>query len=331
MVDELLERIATGPVEQELELLRVYADQRIECGDPHGELIVVATARLARDTPELARREATLIAEREAAILATLAHPTAITFTWRRGFLDTVAFTHRGDAPLERSLAALATEPAARLLRRISIDSVRFLGPVFVELARLAPQFPRLVEFSIVEGLNLGQPIRDVSPLYAAYPRLEVLELDGDDLELGPLNLPALRRLMATRLRGEDARKIVAAQLPALADLELWFWRRVDNVAATFGPLLHRELPTLEALSLALPTNEAMQWLVRELPTCPLARNLKRLAFRHSTLDELGLRSLIDDAPRLDRLERLELPARPLSAGLQRQLTRVYGRRLVLV
>jgi hypothetical protein len=344
-VDELLDRIAATPEDQELEVLRIYADQLIERGDPHGELIVVATQRLAIDTPELRRREEALISQREAALTRALARPTPTLFRWRRGFIDTVGFSHGGDERLELALPALAAEPAARLVRRIVIDTVQFdgrgdLGPVFAELARLAPTFPRLTELVIEQGPNFGNPwvdgpidLNDVTPIYAAYPRLEVLELDGDHLELGTVALPSLRRFLATHLRVEDARRIVAAQLPSLVELELAFryGRVVENVAATFGPLLHREFPKLEALSLAMPTTEATQWMVRELATSPLGHRVRRLAFRHGKLDEASLFALIAEAPMFRRLERVELYERTLSATLQKRLVETFGRRLALV
>ncbi len=336
----MLERIAAGTVD-ELELLRVYADQLILRGDPLGELIVVATDRLHRDTPELSRREDALIAVRTRE-LATLGHRG--TYRWRRGFVDSASFQHAGDEQIELVFPLLAMRADARLLRRIEIHGLEYdgqgdLGPTFATLARLAPHFPRLAEVVVGIDLDLGNPwvdgplaLRDVSPLYAAYPALELLELDGARIELGDIVLPNVRRFQATRLAADDARRIVAAELPRLVDLELGFSRRaVDNVAACFGPLLHREFPHLEALSLALPTIEAQLWLTCELPDAPIARRVRRLAFRHASLDARCIERLIADRSRYRLLERLELGHTTLSASLQKQLLRVFGSALVLV
>lgn len=336
-MDSLLEQIAAGPAEREVELLRIYADQLVERGDGFGELIVVATTRLAATTPELARREEALIAAR-ATELAALAAPDAIRLAWRRGFVDRVALDH-GVVPVERIVAALAERRELRLLRRLEIEGIadldrRDLGPTFATLATLAGRLPRLAELVIREPWERRPAeLGDVTPLYAAFPRLEVLELDGDRLELGEIVLPQVRRFLATYLRVDDARRIVAAVMPRLADLELAFApRRIGDVAATFGPLLHRDFgPQLEALSLALPDVDAQRWAIGELAEAPIARHLRRLAFRRATLDDACRARLIADRARYRRLDRLELEARTLSAITQGQLRRAYGSALVLI
>ncbi len=84
--------------------------------------------------------------------------------------------------------------------------------------------------------------------------RVEVLELDGDLVDLHDIVLPCVRSFLASQLRPDDARRIVAARIPQLVELELAFAEyAVDNVAATFGPLLHRDFGSqFESLSLAL-------------------------------------------------------------------------------
>lgn len=340
-VDELLDQIAAGTALDEGEL-RVYADQLILRGDPLGELIVVAGDRVLRDTPELARREEALITERNAALSLALGRPRT-TYRWRRGLVDAITFHHTGDERLELSLPALAERRETRLLRRIEVHTTEYdgegdLGPWFASLARFAPRFPRLTEIAIREDLHAGNPwvdgpiaLHDVSPLYGAYPKLEVLELDGTSLELHDIALPNVRHFLATHLAADDARRIVAAELPRLVDLELAFAiRHVDNVPATFGPLLHREFPHLEALSLALPTIDDQRWLIRELADAPIARRVRRLAFRHARLDVRCIEQLIADRARYQHLEQLELPAFRLAATLQQQLYRAYGNVLKL-
>lgn len=340
-VDELLDRIAAGTVEDEVEL-PVYADQLILRGDPLGELIVVASDRVRRDTPELARREDALIAERSAALSHALDRPRT-SYRWRRGFVDAITFQHTGDEQLELSLPALAERRETRLLRRIEVHATELdgegdLGPWFASLARFAPRFPRLAEIVIREDMNLGNPwvdgpipLHDVSPLYGAYPKLEVLELDGTSLELHDIVLPNVRRFLATHLAADDARRIVAAELPRLEELELSFAiRHVDNVSATFGPLLHREFPHLETLSLALPTIDDQLWMIRELAVAPITRRVRRLAFHHARLDVRCIERLIADRAHYQRLEQLELPNFRLAATLQKRLYRAYGNALKL-
>src|SRR5882672_2636005 len=88
--DELLDRIACDP-DNELEHLRVYADQLLLAGDPRGELINVAIQRQTKNTIELGRREDTLIADQRARLDGLLG-ALGPAYTWNRGFLDTIAF-----------------------------------------------------------------------------------------------------------------------------------------------------------------------------------------------------------------------------------------------
>jgi hypothetical protein len=337
----LLDQIAAGGADEESTLLRVYADQLIERGDSFGELIVVASERLVKDSPELRRREDALIHEHGVRILGDERWGRD-ELRWRRGFIDAIELDSEGTGGIEM-LARLADEPAARLVRRLTVrpkrdDGIWDTGALIAALARLARRFPRLVELAVNDGELAGwfdEPVQpcDAAVLVAAFPRLERFELRGRDLQLGDLELPAVRGFAASWLAPEDVRRIVAARMPVLEELELAFrYGSGRDLAATFGPLLHRDFgPQLTGLSLAMPTVEAQRWLIAELPPCPLARHVKRLAFRRAELDDAMLARLIADAEGWRTLERLELPERGISASRMARLSRTFGRTLALV
>ncbi len=345
-MSDLLDDLAvSGPLDPdgEREQLRVIADDLIERGDSLGELVVVAIEREARDTPELARREDALIAEQQQRFGQRFDDRLPATYRWSRGLVDTVAFDSPEHDGVE-ALVAMAAEPAFRLLRRFvlssaCIDDYSEARPMLETLIAHASRFPRLVEVSVYEGPDLGNPwfegpatIGDASALCTAFPRLEVLELEGVDTAFDRLDLPALRRLSLHHLEIDIVRVLLAARLPALADLELAIrYARGGNIAARIGPLLHKQFPALEALSIALPTDDAIAYLIDELPTCPLARPIRRLAFADAKLAERHHQQLLAHAPGLRRLERLELWGRGLSASMQRRLHRAYGGALVVV
>jgi hypothetical protein len=342
-VDDLLERIAAGADDDEIGQLRIHADVLQGRGDPHGELIVVASERLVRDTPELRRREDALIAEQRTRLDGLIRSELRPTYRWHRGFVDAIAFDYPGDETFD-ALPALAADPVFRLLRRIelatqTLEGAGDVGPTVAELARLAPRFPRLVEIVVRFGESIGPQwvdgaadLNDVTPLYAAYPRLQELELGGDNAQLGAIDLPHLRRFAAPYLVIDNIRSIVAARLPQLVELALAFRRvRCDNVAATFGPLLHRDFgPQLTSLSLG-PPDDATAYVIGELPSCPLARHVRRLAFRYATLDYRHYAQLVALAPQLRRLDRLELFERPIPAATLKSLHGAFGRALALV
>ncbi len=335
----LIAELATRPADREL--LRVFADWLLEVGHPSGELMALELA--AEPPPNLGARVAALIATQlEPYLEQRLArrHPTE--YAWRAGLLDAIALHHEGAAaPLAQTLRELAAEPCARLLRRIEIranelDGEGNLEPVIAELARLAPAFPRLTELAVREDrepyrwVDTGvMPIQigDVSPLYASYPRLELLELAGKEYTLGALELPALRRLALHEFGPRDIASLAVAPLPVLEDLELAFTYGVtiDRIDDVFRPLLDRTLPTLGRLAIVVQLRQLMQFLVRAVPASNLARHARVLAFRRCILDDDSVRALVQWAPRLRALARLEIEGTGLSTHHRRALEQALG------
>ena len=316
----------------------MFADWLLQQGHPVGELVVVQLERLARDSEALAQREHDLFWHAVVPHLkAVLARDHVTDFEFRGGLLYSVTLHHHGgEEALDETLRRLATDPCGRLVRRIEIDAVEFdgagdLGPAIRELAALA--LPRLTELAFREGANLGNPwidgpihIGDVTPLYAAYPRLEVLELGGKEYALGHLDLPALRRLALADMTPTDVATIARANVPALEVLELFFGRwRVDGIDAVFRPLLDRAMPKLARLAIAAEIPQVMQYLTRAVPGSQLAKHVRVLAFPRGALDDDCVRTLVQWAPRLRALERLELEGRALSTEQRRALEQTFG------
>lgn len=341
MSSELIAELAARP--DDIELVRVFADWLLQQGHPAGELVVVQLERIAHDTEALARREHDLFWEHLVPHLkALLARDHGSEFEWRRGLLDRVILDHHGgEEALEDALRRLASDPCGRLVRRIDIRAVEFdgagdLGPAIRELAALA--LPRLRELAFVEGGNLGSPwidgpihVGDVTALYAAYPQLEVFELGGKEYALGALELPALRRLALFDMTPSDIETIAHAELPALEDLELFFGRwRVDGIDAVFRPLLDRVMPKLARLAIVAKIPQVMQYLVRAVPASELSRHVRVLAFPRAALDDDCVRTLVQWAPRLRALDRLEVDRRTLAPEHHRTLATAFGMRLAL-
>ena len=327
--DALLAELGERP--DDVELYRVYADALQQAGDPRGELVALQCS--GRD--EAARP---LIDELSAALTTRLGNKPSPTYTWRRGFVDTLELDHMGDEPFA-VLPALAAEPAARLLCRLAIVAVQMDGrgdlePVLAELARLAPAFPRLAEIAIHEGMNLGNPWIDgpigfVSPvpLYASYPRLEVLELDGTDVALGAIALPNLRRFCARVDDTAQLASIRAARWPRLVELDLDLeW----SVHAALPELLDAAHAIQSLRVCAHP--DLLGAIIARLPTARLATNLRKLSLAAARRDTLAtcMPILLQHAAWLRRLDELRVHARQLPAGPRDQLAVALGRVLVV-
>lgn len=341
--DALIAEVARRP--DDVELVRVFADWLLQQGHPAGELAVVQLERRTRDGEALAAREDELVRHHVRPYLeAVLARDHVTELEWRGGLLHRATFHHHGgEELLEQALRRLASDPCGRLVRRIEISAVEFDGagdlePALAELGALAPRFPRLAELAISEGMNLGNPwidgpirVGELAPIYAGYPDLEILELAGKEYGLGALALPALRRLAIADASPADVACVAAAPLPALAELELHFGRwRVDGLDAVFRELLDRTLPAIVRVAIAAEAAAVMQYLVRALPGSALAKHARVLAFPRVTLDDDCVRTLVQWAPRLRALDRLEVDGSRLAPDHVRALRAALGPRLVL-
>lgn len=338
----LLEALVAQPAD--VDTLRVYADVLLEQGDPRGELIGVQLARLAGDTPDLRAREAELIDHVEPVLQGALASTSVLKGTWKLGFLDRLMIQQVGDEPIEAALTQLAAQPAARLLRRIAIYAVAVgeggeHDPAIIELARLAPAFPRLTAVALsrnevgaaAAGPDPQGAAGDLAPLTRAYPGLEELALGSRPFQLGDLALPALRQLWIQEVRPGEVASLAAARLPALEELDLWFgaWAVADP-AALLEPLLGRVQPALVTLAIGAAPPNVLQHLARAVPGSTLAQRVRVLAFRRSVLDDACVQHLVAWAPRLRALDRLEVEGRRLSRDGRRLLEQTYGRLLVV-
>jgi hypothetical protein len=162
--------------------------------------------------------------------------------------------------------------------------------------------------------------VGDLTALFAAYPRLEVLRVRaGEELRLGPVRHPALRQLAIEGggLGREVTAAVLASDLPALTDLELWLGvgqyggtTAVDDLA----PLLSGDrFPALRRLGLR--NSEIVDELAAALATAPVVGRLEVLDLSEGTLTDAGADALLGGQP-LTRLRRLDLHHHYLSDAM---------------
>jgi hypothetical protein len=273
--DGLLATLARNP---EAAALRVYADRVLEQGDVHGEFITLQLNRAERGSEPDVREEALRREVLEPALKEALG--SALTSCrWEHGFLAAVEF-RVDDAPFE-ALEVLVQRPEAQLLRRIVLSALRWdgggdLSPVWKRLAQ-GPRFPRLEALVVEVGLDLGNPHIDgpivigaVEPLYAAYPKLRVLELHGIEHALGRIALPELTHFSASRLSLDAIAPLVSASWPKLEELELEFGEAGGEAEPLFGPLL--AAPMSKCLKRVRVKSPWPDFFRAALPRTPLGR-----------------------------------------------------------
>jgi uncharacterized protein (TIGR02996 family) len=273
--DHLLATLARNP---EASALRVYADRMLEQGDVRGEFITLQLNRAERGSEPDVREEALRREVLEPALREALG-ATLTSCRWEKGFLADVEF-EVDDSPFE-ALSVLVERPEAQLLRRVVLNALGWDGggdltPFWSSLAS-GPRFPRLEAVVVNVGLDLGNPHIDgpivigaVQPLYAAYPRLRVLELHGVLHELGEIDLPELTHFSASRLSLDAIAPLVSARWPKLEELELEFREAGGEVEPVFGPLLASPMsPFLRRVKVKSPWPDYFR---AALPRTPLGR-----------------------------------------------------------
>jgi hypothetical protein len=151
----------------------------------------------------------------------------------------------------------------------------------------------------------------DLSPIFNAYPQLEVFGVRGsEDLSFGHLSHANLRHL-TVQSGGLDVgivRDLLGSDLPNLEHLELYLG--TDNYGANtspedFAPLLRGELfPKLTYLGLR--DSEIADQLAAVLANAPILERIKTLDLSLGTLSDEGARALMT-SDKLQHLEKLDI------------------------
>jgi hypothetical protein len=154
-------------------------------------------------------------------------------------------------------------------------------------------------------------PQTDVSPLFTAFPLLEVLGVrGGNGLSLGRPSHPKLKILIVETggLPRHVVREVCAADLPALEHLELWLGSdnyggdaTLDDLAPILSGRLFPRLTTL-----ALRDCEWADDLAVALADAPILARIKSLDLSLGTLGDRGALALAA-APATARLESIDI------------------------
>ncbi|TDQ53787.1 STM4015 family protein [Actinorugispora endophytica] len=264
-----------------------------------------------------AQREGRPLPERlepDAAYAAALADPGSV--AWR---LRTVG--PNGKKPFEGCFARFLAEVDTTRVTALVVGSWSeyYEKPDAVPrdlLVESAGRFPALRslffgEFVLEESEISWIEQCDVAPLVAAFPALEEFTVRGGmGLEFSAVRHEALTSLTAQTggLPEEAVAGILASDLPALENLELWLGvedHGRTTTVDTLAPLLSgTALPALR--SLGLRNAERTDDLVRALADAPVLGRLEVLDLSMGTLTDDGAR-IIADSPGFRGLGRLDL------------------------
>ncbi len=151
----------------------------------------------------------------------------------------------------------------------------------------------------------------DMSPLFAAFPALEHFCVrGGNGLSLGRMRLAHLVSLVVQTggLPGAVAREVAAAELPALAHLELWLGTEDYGGTTTLedlAPILARDrFPRLRHLGLR--DSDQADAVAQAVAQAPVLHQLEALDLSLGTLSDTGAAALLA-SPAVRRLRRLDI------------------------
>lgn len=171
--------------------------------------------------------------------------------------------------------------------------------------------------------------VNDVSPVWKAAPNLEKLRLTGAEISLGTISHRHLRSLSLETggLPAEAIHSVMAADLPELTDLEMWFGDEgygAEGDITMIKPLLAGGLfPKLN--SLGLMNSEFQDEIVEALATAPVVKNLRALDISMGTMVDKGAQFLIDSYDHFKHLESINLSDNFVSQELCSKLSGLYG------
>ncbi|HEY7372965.1 MAG TPA: WGR domain-containing protein [Polyangia bacterium] len=314
---------------------QVYADWLQGEGDPRGELAALQVALAGGEARELRAREQALIEANREQLLGDLPDVkpdddgAPLKITWHAGWLRSarIAASEEQALPdLYRSLLACAS---ARFLRELTfgvailddMNDYRDTNAVIAELG-LPPAVRKLhfanpaYEESMISSSDLG----DVGVWLRGASGLRELTLEGGSMQLGAIDLPALRSfsVITGGFTTQNIRDVTQAGWPKLETLSLYFGD--DNYGASGGaedvrPILEgRGLPALRELGLC--NSEFADELAGLLGKSPVLRQLRVLDLSKGTLSDEGARALLASAPAFAHLERIDLTENFLSAEM---------------
>ncbi|MCP3102750.1 TIGR02996 domain-containing protein [Myxococcus sp. K15C18031901] len=250
---------------------------------------------------------------------------------WHLGFIASITVSGdslSGESVLDVNhvLERLLRHPAARFLRTLSVGPLDSSLPSndYRETLRLvaahAPRTLRSLAFmdpmEFSQGLSLFQ-LGDASALYAAFPRLRALSLNGN-MVLGEMNLPELRELSleSSGLTREVVEAVAAAHWPHLEKLVLRFGVRdlgCDVTPEDLRPLLEgTRMPRLRHLGLR--NAEFTDALCELLPAAPVLGRLEQLDLSMGMMTKRGADALMAHADRFAHLLRLDVTENLLDA-----------------
>lgn len=334
----------------------VYADWLQSQGSPRGELIrldhAIETAEDAEDVDrleqarwELMQRHAELAPPRLSEMVLreipegqpSRSYPgdwELCQLVWRWGFANRVQIAGRG-APHSATtlIEEILTHPSGRFLQELAIGEIGPTTgfPLAVDaLSLFGSRSVRKLHVANARPMDLARlPLENVSGLFAAFPKLRSLTLQGSRMQLGEVAHPEIRelRLISCALTRNNIASVTAAKLPKLDTLSLYIGNSdygCDVLLDDLEPILSGSVfPGLRHLGLM--NTELSDQIVAALVRAPVLETLETLDLSLGTLSGDGAQLLLQHAERFEHLAAVNLEKNSIPREMETVLARLPG------
>ncbi len=321
---------------------QVYADWLQQQGNPLGELIVLQQAK--KPSPKQKARATAIIEE------LGLPGPKLATVGWRSGFWQWIRLENTVDwmdndfdaAALAKNLFA---QPMCAALEELRIGILRWdhnaddVPAVLAEARKhaWAADLPRLVLGDVSRDIDMAHHmIGDVGkPISKAFRGLRTLKLHSgawdetdDTFGLSGLDLPELRDLVIETCSMSKKRlaHVLAAKLPKLEKLELWFGSENNGCDANIKGLTKLLAGAAHGgvKHLGLRNAEFQNDIAIALSSSKIAGHLESLDLSMGTMTDDGTDALIARAKSFGKLKALKVDDNFLSPAGVRALKKAF-------
>jgi uncharacterized protein (TIGR02996 family) len=327
----------------------VYADHLTEIGDPLGELISVQAQIASATAAKKKKTELAKLTRREKELLA--AH--------ENDWLGSIAQISKGGArtnPFTGVLQHFPPRPGP-VLRFGFIESMRAFGVDELEellslrlakfIRNLEIQFP--FEQMLPKLLKLGVPrtlrrlafvlgdmdqlswtqLGDLSVLYPKLKQLEELQITVGIMDLGAINLPALKsfEVITGGLTRANVRSIASAKWPKLERLSIYFGSSeygADARVTDLKPILKGDGSLKRLKHLGLCNSEFADDIAKAIVNAPIVKQLETLDLSKGTMSDTGAELLIQGASKLKHLKRIDLSKNFFTLEAQEELEETF-------
>lgn len=259
----------------------------------------------------------------------------------KKARIGTLSYDWEGPE-IEECIQVLFSSPAAYFLEELTIGAIP--GDGELEYQSVVDKLISLGERKSLQKLYIGDfqysddteiswsSIGNTADLYALYPNLKYLHLQGGNINLGELHHEKLEflKLETGGLPLESVQAIDSAYLPNLHTMEIWFGSSYYGAGGNINNLTQlltgKNYPKLK--NLGLKNSEFSNDIPLALANSALLSQLETLDLSMGVFHEVGAKQLIALADKFQHLNFIDLSQNYIPPATAKTLQKVFGNKI---